>query len=148
MKKILLSVLMTISFGFFTGCTQNQVDLTPRISDPHILVENPSLYGWLELERVNYFKREDGLIVVEARFKNLSQYNQKVAYKIDWMNKNGFIQKSILSRWIVSEVEQNRSFVIKGIAPSMKIKDFEIRVQEPTRDDRQRKDSYHNQYQN
>lgn len=148
MKKILLSFMMILSLSFFAGCVQSQVDLTPRISDPHILVENPSLYDWLELEKVNYFKREDGLMVVEAKFKNLSQFNQKVAYKIDWMDKNGFTQKSILSRWIVSEVEQKRSFLIKGIAPSIKITDFEIRLQIPSSDDKKRKDSYHNQYQN
>ena len=148
MRKILLSFMMILSFSFFAGCAQTQVDLTPRISDPHVLVENPSLYDWLELEKVNYFKREDGLIVVEAKFKSLSQFNQNVAYKIDWMDKNGFTQKSILSRWIVSEVEQRRSFIIRGIAPSIKITDFEIRLQVPTSDDKQRKDSYHNQYQN
>lgn len=148
MKKLLLSFMVILSFSFFTGCVQTQVDLTPRISDPHIIVENPSLYKWLQLERVNYFERKDGLIVVEAKFKSLSQFNEKVAYKIDWMDENGFTQKSILSRWMVSEVEQRRSFIIRGIAPSIKIKDFEIKLQEPTSDDKKRKDSYHNQYQN
>lgn len=148
MKKIFLVIISVFSLCFFAGCTQNQVDLSPRISDPHILVENPSLYNWLELQKVNYFKREDGLIVVEAKFKSLSHVNEKLAYKIDWMDKNGFTKKSILSRWIVSEVERGRSFIINAIAPSMKIENFEIRLQEPTSDDKQRKDSYHNQYQN
>ncbi len=148
MKKKNLSFIIILIFSFFTGCTQNQVDLTPRISDPHILIENQSLHDWLKLERVNYFKRKDDLLVVEVKFRNLSQSNERLAYKIDWIDENGFTQKSILSRWIISEVEQKRSFIIRGIAPSIKIKDFEIRLQKPSSDDRKRKDSYHNQYQN
>ena len=116
--------------------------------DSHILTENSNLNKWLELEKVNYFKRKDGLLVVEAKFRNLASSNKNVAYKIDWINENGFTQKSILSRWIVSEVESNRSFIIKGISPSIKVSDFEIRLQEPTSDDKNRKNSYHSEYQN
>lgn len=148
MKKRLISFLVIIGVMFFTACSQNQLDLKPRISDSHVIVENSSLYDWLELEKVNYFKRSDGFLVIEAKFKNLNSFNKRVAYKIDWIDENGFTQKSILSRWINTEVEQNRSFVIHGIAPSIKVKDFEIRLQVPTNDDRKRKDSYHNEYQN
>jgi len=142
---LLLSAIFVI---LLTGCVQNQVDLNPRVSDPHLIIENPSLNEWLELEKVNYFEREDGLLIVEAKFKNLSSFNKKAAYKIEWMDKNGFTQKSLLSKWSVVEVEQNRSFIIHGISPSIKVKDFEIRLQLPTTDDNKRKDSYHNEYQN
>ena len=149
MKKILFcSVIGIFSMLFITGCAQTQEDIKPRITDPHVIIENSSLYKWLELDRVNYFKREDGLLVVEAKFKNISSYNRDVAYKIDWLDKNGFVEKSILSRWIVATVEQQRALVIKGIAPSMKITNFQIKVQKPTSDDRNRKDSYHYEYQN
>ena len=136
------------SLLFFNGCAQTPTDIKPRITDPHVMVENSSLYDWLELEKVNYFKREDGLLVVEAKFKNLSQFNKNIAYKINWIDKNGFTEKSILSRWVVATIEQKRALVIKGIAPSMKIVNFEIRLQKPTSDDKNRKDSYHYEYQN
>lgn len=148
MKKILVNLFLILGLSFFSGCAQNQVDLKPRISDSHVIVENQDLYKWLEIERINYFTRNDDFLVVEAKFKNLSSFNQNVAYKIDWIDENGFTQKSILSRWVNVEVEQNRSFVIHGIAPSIKVKDFEIRLQIPTSDDSKRKDSYHNEYQN
>lgn len=147
MKKISIFLITIISLVFFNGCAQ-QADIKPRVTDPHIIVENTSLYNWLDLEKVNYFKRDDGLLVVEAKFKNYSTFNHKVAYKIDWIDKNGFTEKSILSRWVVAEVEQRRALVIKGIAPSIKITDFEIRLQNPTSDDANRKDSYHSDYQN
>ena len=148
MKIFLNLIVLLITITALSGCVQNQVDLKPRIMDSHILTENSNLNKWLELEKVNYFKRKDSLLVVEARFKNLSSSNKNVAYKIDWIDENGFTQKSILSRWIVSEVEGNRSFVINGISPSVKVSDFEIRLQEASSDDKNRKNSYHSEYQN
>ena len=148
MKFFLNMIVLLITITALSGCVQNQVDLKPRIIDSHIIIENSRLNDWLELEKVNYFKRKDSLLVVEARFKNLSSSNKNVAYKIDWIDENGFTQKSILSRWIVSEVEGNRSFVINGISPSVKVSDFEIRLQEASSDDKNRKNSYHSEYQN
>lgn len=146
--KSKLVIVLAIVVSIFTGCAQNGVDLKPRINDSHVIVENSSLYEFLELEKVNYFTRNDGFLAVEVKFKNLSSFNKKVAYKIDWLDENGFTQKSILSRWKVAEIEENRSFIIHGISPSIKVKDFGIRLQLPSKDDRSRKDSYHNEYQN
>lgn len=146
MKKISIVIAFLMAI-FFTGCNQNQVTLNNQISDPHVIIENPSIYKWLQLERVNYFTREDGLMEVEAKFRNFSDDNQILSYRIDWMDANGFVQKTILSKWTVTEVEERRSLVIHGIAPSMKVKEFEIRLQEPTKDDSLRRDSYHYEYQ-
>jgi uncharacterized protein YcfL len=74
--------------------------------------------------------------------------NRNVAYKIDWIDKNGFIVKTILSKWKMATVEENRDFTINGVSPSNQIKDFVIRVQDTSRDDEQRKDSSHYEYQN
>jgi len=130
----------------FLGCNQDRVTVNNQITDPHVIIENESIYDWLQLEKINYFTRKDGLIEVEARFRNFDNSNKIVAYKINWMDENGFIEKTILSRWAIAEVEERRTFVIHGISPSIKIKSFEIRLQEPTKDDSLRKDSYHKEY--
>jgi len=146
MKRIGI-VFAIFAIFLFTGCNQNKVSIDNKITDPHVIIENPSIYNWLKLERVNYFTREDGLMEVEARFRNFSSSNKVLAYKVNWMDKNGFVQKTILSKWTITEVEERRGLIIHGIAPSMKVKDFEIRLQEPTKDDSLRKSSYHNEYQ-
>lgn len=148
MKKTNLFLISILFIFLLNGCVENQIDLKPRINDSHVKIENSSLYEWLKLEKINYYKRKDGLLIVELKFNNISNFNKSLAYKIDWIDKNGFIEKSILSRWIVTKVEQKRSFIIHGIAPSTKIKDFEIKLQMPSHDDNHRKDSYHNEYQN
>ncbi len=146
MKKLYVLFLILVSV-LFTACNQNQVVLNNKISDSHIIVENESLYNWLNLDVVNYFMRKDSLLEVEARFRNFTSNNKLLAYKIDWMDDNGFIQKSILSKWIIVKVEERRNLVIHGIAPGIKVKSFRIRLQEPTKDDNLRKDSYHQEYQ-
>lgn len=146
MKKIIVLFALFAAM-FFSGCNQNKVSINNQITDPNVIIENESIYNWLQLDKVNYFTRDDGLMEVEARFRNFSDSNKVLAYKINWMDKNGFIEKTILSRWTITQVEERRALIIHGIAPSMKIKSFEIRLQEPTKDDGLRKDSYHNEYQ-
>jgi uncharacterized protein YcfL len=143
MKKIYL-LLTLVSFVLFSGCAQKELE----VSDPHIIVEDSSINGWLKLERVNHFKKPDGFLIVEAKFRNLSSSNKKVVYKIEWLNGSGFTERTILSKWMITEVEAKRGFTIRGISPSIRAEDFEIILQEPTEDDMKRKDSYHNEYQN
>ena len=147
MKYFLNTALLIISIFVFSGCNQKQVDINQKISDPHVIIENPSIYKWLQFDDVNYFKREDGLMEVEVRFRNFTNSNKIVSYKIDWMDENGFIQKSILSKWVIVEIEERRNLVIHGISPSTKIENFKIRLQEPTKDDRLKRDAYHYEYQ-
>ena len=94
--KFIKSLLALALIMFFTGCTQNQPSINTKISDPHVIMENGSLDGWLEFQTVNYVTREDGLMEVEARFRNYSSFDKIVAYKINWMDKNNFIEKSII----------------------------------------------------
>ena len=146
--KLIKSLLALGLILFFTGCTQNQPSINSKITDPHIIMENGSMDGWLEFQTVNYLTREDGLMEVEARFRNYSSFDKTVAYKINWMDKNNFIEKSILSKWVVVEIQSQRGLTIHGISPSNRIKDFQILIQETSTNDDLRKNSYHKEYTN
>ncbi|PLY08644.1 MAG: hypothetical protein C0626_12370 [Arcobacter sp.] len=143
MKKVYL-LIGILSFLFFSGCAQKELE----VSDSHIIIEDSSLEEWLKLERVNHVKRHDGFILLEAKFKNTSSTNKKVVYKIEWLDRNGFSERTILSQWKIAEVEAKRGFMIRAISPSIRAEGFEIRLQEPTEDDMRRKDSYNYEYQN
>lgn len=144
--NVLKWIVGLIAVAMFAGCVQPVV-INKTITDPHVIIENESIYDWLQFENVNYIQRDDGLIEVEAVFRNFTSNNKVLAYKIDWIDQNNFIQKSILSKWTIVKVEERRNLVIHGISPSMKVKDFRIRLQEPTDDDELRRDSYHYEYQ-
>lgn len=134
----------------FSGCVNNEaylMNLEKFKAEPKIILQNKELAKWIFLEELNSNNKADGLLEIEARFINNSNSNEKLAYKIDWRDENGFTYKSILSKWIVVEVEENRELIIKGISPSIKVKDFRIRIQKPTADDSYRKNQNNNQYQ-
>ncbi len=142
------SIFISIAFLtlMFNGCNQGPT-ITSQITDPHVLVENSSLYGWLNLETINYVKRSDEMLEFEASFRNISEWNRVLAYRIDWYDENGFSIKTILSKWTVVEVEQRRNLIIHGISPTNKTTNFKIRLQVPTSDDDLRKNNYHYEYQ-
>ncbi len=144
MKKVYL-LIGILSLVFFSGCAQKKLEV---VSDSHIVIEDSSLDGWLKLERVSHLKRHDGFILVEAKFRNLLSSNKKVVYKVEWLDRNGFSETTILSKWKIAEVEAKRGFTIRAISPSIRAQDFVIKLQEPTQDDMKRKDSYNFEYQN
>lgn len=141
-KLLLLAIAL-----FFVGCNQSPT-INQSFTDPHIRVENPSLYNWLKFDFVNYTIRKDGLLELEARFRNFSNYNKTIAYKIHYRDENGFTQKTLMSKWTFTEVESRRDLVIHGISPNAKSADFVIVLQEPTQDDKLREDAYHKRYAN
>ncbi len=142
-------ILFVITFTF-SACAKNEqylLNIEKFKSEPKIVLQTEKMGKWLFLDDLTYRERKDGLLEVEARFQNHSDSNENVAYKIDWKDKDGFTQKSILSRWIVVGVEERRELLIKGISPTIKAKGFRIRLQKPTRDDLYRKNQNNNEYQ-
>lgn len=150
-KKSIFIKLFVVGLLFvFSGCAKNEdylINLEKFKSEPKIILQTEELAEWIFLEEINSYNRPDGLLEIEARFQNNSNSNEKLSYKIDWRDENGFTYKSILSKWIVVEVEENRKLIIKGISPSIKVRDFRIRIQKPTADDTYRKNQNNNQYQ-
>lgn len=144
------SLLVLSALLIFTGCAKNEaylMNIEKFKSEPKIVLQNEKLAKWLFLEELTYDKRADDLLEVEARFQNKSDFNEKVAYKIDWKDKKGFTYKSILSKWVVVEIEERRELIIKGISPSTKVEGFRIRIQQPTSDDKYRQNQNNKQYQ-
>lgn len=145
MRKIVASLGFALAF-LLSGCTQGPV-IAQQISDPHVVIENPSLYEWLEFDTINYIRRDDGMLQFEAAFRNFSDRKRVLAYRVDWYDENGFAIKTILSKWTIVQVEERRNLIIHGISPTDKTQDFKIRLQKPTSDDDLRKNSYHQEYQ-
>lgn len=148
MKKIYIALVLGVIF--FSGCSQKNKDIEVAYSynNFHIHVQDAGIYKWLKLQRFNDVAREDGLIEFEAMFVNTSNVNKNFAYKVLWYNDKGMSEKTLSSRWIYTQVEANRNLVIKGISPSMKSADYEILLNSFTKDDLERKSSYHKKYSN
>ncbi len=133
-KKVLLYSILTCSTILFSGCV-NKLQQDQNVSNTYekskIIFQSNEIQNWLILEDLIYKKREDGLTQIEARFFNKNSFDDKVAYRIDWLDKDGFTISSLLSKWEVKEVYGNANLIIQAISPSIKAVDFSIKLRNP-----------------
>ncbi len=150
MRKVMWFCLV-LSMSLWMGCSahnNNAAVINQRITDPHVRIEDPDIQNWLKFDFINYVQRKDALIEFEAKFTNYSPYNKTLAYKVEWVDENGFTQKTLMSRWILAEVEGKRNLIIHGISPNMKTKNFVVVLQRPNYHDDLRQDSYRKRHSN
>ena len=137
MKKFFIFLL---SVFLLAGCVK-------KVKDPNFSVEDSGIYDSLEVVSEAKRIKDDGLTEIEVIFKNYTDSNEKIAYKVDWFDKDGFSIDTIMSKWKVIEVEANRNMVIHAISPSIKATEYKIRMQFPSEDDEFRNNPVQFEYQ-
>ena len=137
MKKFLIFFL---SIFLLSGCVK-------KVKDPNFSVEDSEIYDSLEVVSEAKRIKDDGLTEIEVIFKNYTDSNEKIAYKVDWFDKDGFSIDTIMSKWKVIEVEAKRNMIIHAISPSIKATEYKIRMQYPSEDDEFRNNSAQYEYQ-
>ena len=141
-KSIFLALALALAGLFvFAGCAAK------KLTDEHIEIGG-DVPDWLAFNYVNHVARTDGLLEFEARFKNKTNKDQILSYKVIWFNENGMTEKNILSRGVSTVVEAGRYLTIHGVAPSVSVKDFRVEIGDQSDGDKKRLDSYHNRYSN
>ncbi len=150
MRKLFLCYCISMLF-LGAGCasrTHKADEQRMAVTNPRVKIEDSAIQKWLRTDFVHTVQRADGLVEFEARFTNMSRYGKKLAYKVEWLDENGFVQKTLMSRWILSEVEGRKNLVIHGISPSAAVKDFFLILQRPNYYDNLKRDAYHKQHNN
>ncbi|NLY04165.1 MAG: YcfL family protein [Campylobacter sp.] len=142
MREHLLSIA-TVAL-LFTGCA---ISPEERLAEHNIIVEDSGIMRDFKIVSVVSKDRDDGLKEAQAVLKNDTSKNRKISYKVDWVDKDGFVQDSLLSKWKTVNVEAGRNAIISGISPSIDTSDFKIRINYPSKDDEKRIDSAHYEYQ-
>lgn len=137
MKNLLLVLFCLVAFS---GCVS-------KVKDPNFIVEDSDIYDTLEFVNMAKRTKDDGLTEIQAVFKNYTKSNEKFAYRVDWFDEDGFVIDSIMSKWKVVEVEAKRNLVINALSPSIKAKDYKIRMQFISNDDKLRNNSAIYEYQ-
>lgn len=143
MAKIFYLVLLVI---FFSGCSFFG-DTQKELLDHKIVVLDDKFYDDFKLLNVASRKNTDGFTEIEAMFANTKTKNIKVAYRIDWFDKDNFLVDTIMSRWKVINVDSLRNFVIRGVSPSIKAVNYQVRIMYPTKDDELRNNPLNYEYQ-
>ena len=75
MKKFLIFLL---SVFLLSGCVK-------KVKDPNFTVEDSGIYDTLEFVDMVKRTKEDGFLEIQAVFKNYTNSNETVAYKVDYV---------------------------------------------------------------
>ncbi|MEA3289406.1 MAG: DUF1425 domain-containing protein [Campylobacterota bacterium] len=145
MKNTLISLLfLTVTF-MFNGCAaQNQVIIDNKF--PSYVAIDPTV-----ADDFIFISKTDGVSAsgnkkVLIEMENKTNYKQTVMYKIEWKNNQGFVEKTIMSRWIMVDVEPQRRFQMTSTAPTKYSDNYNVRILKPNSSDYKRKNSYQSEY--
>ncbi|CZE47643.1 YcfL family protein [Campylobacter geochelonis] len=141
MKKYIFSALAVL---LLAGCG---ISPTERLAQHNVIIEDEDIMDDFDLVSVVSKTRDDGLSQAQAVLKNNTKKNQMIAYRVDWIDKDGFVKDTILSKWKVVQVEAKRDVVLNAISPSIDTVDFKIRVNYPSKDDKIRNNPAYYEYQ-
>jgi uncharacterized protein YcfL len=116
---------LTLFFSlFFSACVQTEPKSTiATITDKCVLSD-------FSIKDIKGIKQSDGFMKSQIIGKNESNSYKQLEYKIVWLDKNGFVIKSILSNWRKVSADANQPFYITNTSPSTKADDFRIYIRQ------------------
>lgn len=115
--------LLILFFAFLlSGCVRTQA-INPRVS-----VINRYLALSISISKVSSMINSGGFLEVQVTGMNQTEFYKKLAYKIEWLDQNGFVIPTILSSWTEFPAFENAEFRFKAIAPRTTATDFKILI--------------------
>ncbi len=113
MKTKLLPVLALTAALFLSACGGKQADV------PYEL-RTDDLPSAIELSEPIYVTDSNGLIRIEMVLDNDSNTNYTLRYRVQWVDEQGFVIPTVMSRWETTVVQARQTQRIFSIAPSPK----------------------------
>ena len=112
--------LMILLFFLLAGC----MAVTPV--DPRVIIIDDFLTSSIKIRNVATRVNSGGFMEAQVIGDNKTAVYKKLEYKIEWMDQNGFIIPSIMSRWTRFPAYENAPFNFKAVAPKTTAVDFKI----------------------
>ena len=101
---------------------------TARYIEPRITIIDNLLASEISINNVSAVVNNGGFLVIQVNGVNKTSFYKKLEYKIKWLDQNGFIIQSILSRWTRFPAFENTEFKFKAVAPKPTVTDFRILI--------------------
>lgn len=109
---------------FSAGCATTQPKSTIA------QVTDKCLTDTITITDIKGKKQSDGFMKTQIIGENTSNAYQKLEYKIVWLDRDGFVIKSILSNWREVSTDANQPFYITNISPNTKADDFRLYIRQ------------------
>jgi len=117
-------VLSLFSLVFLlSGCNQ-----TPKPSSKVVKVVGSCSSRYISIEDIKGRIKENGFMEAQITGENLTNDYTRVAYKIAWLDENGFTIDTILSNWSSVPADAKQPFYIHLTSPNTKAKSFRLYI--------------------
>ena len=80
----------------------------------------------IKVENVKEVRTPEGFLQVQVSGRNESAFKKVFEYRAEWLDANGMIIDSIMSKWMTISVPGNSDFSFKVVAPSPKAENYRI----------------------
>jgi uncharacterized protein YcfL len=80
----------------------------------------------IKVENVKEVRSPEGFLEVQVNGRNESAFKKRFEYRTEWLDANGMIIDSIMSKWMTVSVPANSDFSFRVIAPNPKAANYRI----------------------
>lgn len=101
---------------------------TVRRIDPRIAIIDRFLTTDITITDVSSIVNNGGLVEIQVTGANQTSFYKKLEYKINWLDQNGLIIPTILSRWTRFPAYEKSEFRFKAVAPKTTATNFRILI--------------------
>jgi hypothetical protein len=112
---------VTLQKGVRSGSWDNNVITRPIGSLISFLISEG-----VKVTNVKEARTPEGFLQVQVSGFNVSAFKKRFEYRTEWLDANGMIIDSIMSKWMPMSVPAESEFSFKVISPSPKAADYRI----------------------
>jgi len=105
-------------------------DDTDRHTDSKVTIIDYFLASEISVTELKTLTNKGGLMEVQLTGVNNTSSYKKLEYRIEWLDKNGFLIKTVMSRWTNFPAYGNTKFGFRAVAPTTAATDFRIKIRE------------------
>jgi uncharacterized protein YcfL len=80
----------------------------------------------IKVENVKEARTPEGFLQVQVSGRNESAFKKRFEYRTEWLDANGMIIDSVMSKWMTVSVPANSAFSFKVISPNPNAADYRI----------------------
>lgn len=103
-------------------------DETVKHADSKATIIDSLLECEISITGVKTLINKGGLMEVQLTGVNNTSSYKKLEYRIEWLDKNGFFIKTVMSRWTDFPAYGNSEFGFRAVAPTTAATDFRIKI--------------------
>jgi len=80
----------------------------------------------IKVNNIKEARTPEGFLEVQVSGRNESAFKKRFEYRTEWLDGNGMIIDSIMTKWMLVSVPANSEFSFKVIAPNPRATDYRI----------------------